>query len=1053
MAAKETKAFRHDDSEKDGRNWHTWQGKKSRRHLCNVIEKRSCSNVFVNCSNATTNSPFGCNDNITCGVSGGRPMHVTNCVFKPTVEEDNEMFRKATRAMVKKTTKEMEAMKEDDEEAAEMEMERLGMKSLIGSAFLACKHHASSATMAAHLVPKDSRFGFSHTFNFLNLKDFHKDGICDVDLDKMDGNLVIKTNAQNCLFRPLQLEEMCLCDFVKKHAVCQKNQESMNFLEENFAHTHLGVNRAKLEKVPVIDYKWFPNAENFKENDTMTSAKLTPMPLWQHKMNKCAKLMMTLFVPFRGTKELSDGQDWHLTNFQEAIRNKMIQEEHISIMKNTQDCHNCVNSGRAPDPLSALAKEWKSDKEKEDDDGLNEEGEDVNYHKLLDKTMKNPPFASMRSASDFDFCEDDNRFKMRSSIIRKSGTHCCGYKLLKHAKILPGQCAIKEHNRNGVDVEGELNIERLISEDVFKDLTCDNLHELIITWVKRKTLSVVKEDLERCGATGEITNIALWADEIAKDNKDQKQAFILIVSAFALQVHKRAKDKELIGCCRKRLKVNENEKCPLDLFKEERGQMFFLTGSGRSGKSRVIKSVMCHCESFYKNLNLPFDRQTIVVTALTGAAAVEINGETTHVACGLRKKTGVTGEMIAQWANAPLVIVDEVLFSSESNWKKLVKNLGDLKQSGSALFGGLAVVLAGDFSQLAPVNRKSLHVTNSSKELDNAINAFLELKTQHRFSQDPLQNELMMNMRLNGPAAKEVKIVNSRVIDLEGGPKESDIPNDACCAVKNDVDRAAVNDGVFMDVTRETHCKDKRRDPPLNAVCLKASNLTIGTKVEGKSKLQCRGMTGKMKDLFFAACGEGHVRYHETKCTSPLLKLYHDQPIVLVENESVEEGMANRTMGKFKELKPQPGVSMNDLKVIKIDKCYIRCANVSQVQCLVMQIDDSNKVVEIKPKDMNGKAGAPVSLDGTLNRYTRRVWKRIQMKQIPINIENARTVHKLQGKTLKYLVVSLWNCLGNWVYVVLSRVKTLNGLFLQKPLQHKKTRGMDDECKSFLSYH
>ena len=45
----------------------------------------------------------------------------------------------------------------------------------------------------------------------------------------------------------------------------------------------------------------------------------------------------------------------------------------------------------------------------------------------------------------------------------------------------------------------------------------------------------------------------------------------------------------------------------------------------------------------------------------------------------------------------------------------------------------------------------------------------------------------------------------------------------------------------------------------------------------------------------------------------------------------------------------------------------------------------------------------------------------IKFNQFPINVANARTVHKLQGQSIKNLVVSTWNYTGNWVYVVLSR--------------------------------
>jgi hypothetical protein len=49
-------------------------------------------------------------------------------------------------------------------------------------------------------------------------------------------------------------------------------------------------------------------------------------------------------------------------------------------------------------------------------------------------------------------------------------------------------------------------------------------------------------------------------------------------------------------------------------------------------------------------------------------------------------------------------------------------------------------------------------------------------------------------------------------------------------------------------------------------------------------------------------------------------------------------------------------------------------------------------------------------------------------------VNHATTGHKLQGKTVQSLVIAEWSRVKNWAYVVISRVKTLDGLFLLKPI-------------------
>jgi hypothetical protein len=49
-------------------------------------------------------------------------------------------------------------------------------------------------------------------------------------------------------------------------------------------------------------------------------------------------------------------------------------------------------------------------------------------------------------------------------------------------------------------------------------------------------------------------------------------------------------------------------------------------------------------------------------------------------------------------------------------------------------------------------------------------------------------------------------------------------------------------------------------------------------------------------------------------------------------------------------------------------------------------------------------------------------------------VNHTTTGHKLQGKTVKLLGIAEWSKVKNWAYVVLSRIKTLGGLFLMKPI-------------------
>jgi hypothetical protein len=79
-----------------------------------------------------------------------------------------------------------------------------------------------------------------------------------------------------------------------------------------------------------------------------------------------------------------------------------------------------------------------------------------------------------------------------------------------------------------------------------------------------------------------------------------------------------------------------------------------------------------------------------------------------------------------------------------------------------------------------------------------------------------------------------------------------------------------------------------------------------------------------------------------------------------------------------------------------------------------------------------------------------------KMKQIPANSNDATTGHKLQVMSKELLIVSSWPSSGlaamfkNWEYVVLSRVQTLSGLYLVKPIDMEKSFKLSKELRSYI---
>ena len=131
--------------------------------------------------------------------------------------------------------------------------------------------------------------------------------------------------------------------------------------------------------------------------------------------------------------------------------------------------------------------------------------------------------------------------------------------------------------------------------------------------------------------------------------------------------------------------------------------LMFLSGMGGSGKSRVIETFMCYVKKLSKMLKWPFDDDTIKITAMTGSAASLLqNGRTCHMTCALNKKK-IEDTDRKQWKGTIMVIVDEVSFMTANSLREMDWKLRELTEQRSDLFGGMQIVLSGDFHQLHPV--------------------------------------------------------------------------------------------------------------------------------------------------------------------------------------------------------------------------------------------------------------------------------------------------------------------------------------------------------------
>ncbi|KAG7371310.1 hypothetical protein IV203_019880 [Nitzschia inconspicua] len=158
-------------------------------------------------------------------------------------------------------------------------------------------------------------------------------------------------------------------------------------------------------------------------------------------------------------------------------------------------------------------------------------------------------------------------------------------------------------------------------------------------------------------------------------------------------------------------------------------------------------------------------------------------------------------------------------------------------------------------------------------------------------------------------------------------------------------------------------------------------------------------------------------------------------------------------MCEFEGVIFKTGVTIESLEKIVIDGYHVWCAHVSQLESIKLKILDGLKTPDeirftfLKPQNITAKTLFPIPIYPEINKGTVRMWRSMKMRQFPINCANARTIHKLQGRSIDKLLINSWDYTGNWIYVALSRVRELNCLYLRLPLDHEKCRGMSEECR------
>lgn len=180
------------------------------------------------------------------------------------------------------------------------------------------------------------------------------------------------------------------------------------------------------------------------------------------------------------------------------------------------------------------------------------------------------------------------------------------------------------------------------------------------------------------------------------------------------------------------------------------GRNIFFTGSAGTGKSFLLRKIIA---------SLPPD--STFATASTGVAACHIGGYTLHSFAGVGSGQGNLKRLVElakrphiaqQWRRCKTLIIDEISMVDGRFFDKLEYVAREVRCNDKP-FGGIQLVLCGDFLQLPPVSKNDNSGEGQAKfcfqseAWDRCNLHSYELTVVHRQS-DPVFIDILQNIRI-----------------------------------------------------------------------------------------------------------------------------------------------------------------------------------------------------------------------------------------------------------------------------------------------------------------
>ena len=314
------------------------------------------------------------------------------------------------------------------------------------------------------------------------------------------------------------------------------------------------------------------------------------------------------------------------------------------------------------------------------------------------------------------------------------------------------------------------------------------------------------------------------------------------------------------------------------------GVNVYLTGSAGSGKTYLLNKYIKYLESH----GIP-----VAVTASTGIAATHMNGMTIHSWSGLGIKDHLDERELEKleerkylWKRfdkARVLIIDEISML-EGKQLEMVERICRRFKRNDKPFGGLQVILSGDFFQLPPVRKgedKDGEIIPKSKVWQILNPAVCYLEEQFR-QKDDILTDILNKIRSNQIGEGDYQILEKRIgVNISAFKPTKLYTHNADVDLINEKELAEINEQEITFVMTG--------DGPLNLVEIlkKSSIATEVLKMKKGAEIMCIKNNFEMG---YVNGSRGKIVDFELDTRYPVVELYSGQRVTLKpESWSIEE--------------------------------------------------------------------------------------------------------------------------------------------------------------------